>query len=77
MANWRDLQLHPWEYKTTRLGPRNYRSVIKLRDWDDGSYTELTVDTPGPIIGIKDLEIRILVEDIPEAPEEGALSHVV
>ena len=41
-------------------------------DWDDGIETVITLNSPGPIIAINTIKMRMQIEETLEAPEEGS-----
>ena len=72
MARFRTLDLFPVSLSTIRTSPGNYRTTATLRDWDDGIDLNVTLNSPGPIIAITPIKMRMQTEETLEAPEEGS-----
>lgn len=72
MATYRTLDLFLTKLDSVRLGPNNYRTTATMIDWDDGVETQISLTSPGPIIAIKTISMRMQTEETLEAPEEGS-----
>lgn len=68
MAKYKTLELHLHTMTTLKLGPNMYKHDLTLRDWDDGEEVKITMTLDYPITTVTPLKIRVVVEDIPEAP---------
>ena len=68
MAKYKTLELHLTQMSTLRLGPNTYSHEITLVDWDDGEKVKATMVLDHPITAVTPMKIRVVVEDIPEAP---------
>lgn len=68
MAKYKTLELHLTNMTTTRLGPNSYRHELLLTDWDDGEVVNVSMTLKHPITAITPVKIRVVEEDIPEAP---------
>ncbi|MBA7609563.1 hypothetical protein ES703_16754 [subsurface metagenome] len=68
MAKYKTLELHLHTMKTVKLGPNNYKHTITLVDWDDGEEVIIAASLHYPISAITPLKMRVVEEDIPEAP---------
>lgn len=68
MAKYKTLELHLHTMTTVRLAPNSYQHTLVLRDWDDGETINMTMTLDYPITAITPLKLRVVVEDIPEAP---------
>jgi len=70
MAKYKTLELHLHSMTTLKLGPNSYRHDLTLRDWDDGETVTCSMTLSYPITAVTPMRIRVVVEDIPEAPAE-------
>ncbi|GAI89750.1 unnamed protein product [marine sediment metagenome] len=68
MAKYKTLELHLHTMTTTKLGPNIYKHNLTLIDWDDGEEVKITMTLSYPITAVTPLKLRVVVEDIPEAP---------
>ena len=68
MAKFKTLELHLTQMTTLRLGPNSYSHDITLVDWDDGEKVHATMVLNHPITAVTPMRIRVVEEDIPEAP---------
>ncbi|GAI90753.1 unnamed protein product [marine sediment metagenome] len=68
MAKYKTLELHLLKLYTLRLGPNSYKHTCTLADWDDGESVELSMTLKYPITAVTPLKLRVVVEDLPEAP---------
>lgn len=72
MAAYRTLDLFLTKLNSVRLGHGNYRTTATMVDWDDGVETEIVLSSPGPIIAISTIKMRMQTEETIETPEEGS-----
>ena len=68
MAALKTLELHLTQMTTSRLAPNKYQHNLTLRDWDDGEKVDITMTLKHPITAVTPLKLRVVYEDIPEAP---------
>ena len=68
MAKFRTLELHLYSMTTIKVGPNKYQHTLTLRDWDDGEEVNVTMTLKHPISAVTPLKLRVIEEDIPEAP---------
>lgn len=72
MAKYRTLDLYPQSVETVPAGPGRYITRASMIDWDDGVQMSLEMTTPGPIIAVYPIKLRMQTEETLENPEEGS-----
>lgn len=68
MAKYKTLELHLASMTTLRMAPNQYHHDITLVDWDDGEEVNLSMTLKYPITAVTPLKLRVIEEDLPEAP---------